>query len=91
MTAVDQQDLNLVRTRPDMTNMILVAYSYARVSKSDCDDRHLETQIHELANHGIREELIFSDVMTGCLMSRPGSQSLRMGAMVRYYRVDLPN
>ena len=74
-----------------MTNMIPVTYGYARVSKSDRDDRNLDTQLRELANHGIRQELIFSDVMTGRLMSRPGGPSLRMGAMVRYYRVDLPN
>ena len=52
--------------------MIPVTYGYARVSKSDGDDRNLETQLRELANHGIREELILSDVMTGRLMSRPG-------------------
>ena len=42
-----------------------------RVSKSDRDDRNLETQLRELANHGIYQELTFSDVMTGRLMSRP--------------------
>ena len=52
--------------------MISVTYGYARVSKSDRDDRNLDTQLHELANHGIRQELIFSDVMTGRLMCRPG-------------------
>ena len=51
--------------------MIPVTYGYARISKSDRDDRNLETQLRELANHGIREELIFSDVMIGRLMSRP--------------------
>ena len=56
--------------------MIPVTYGYARVSKSDRDDRNLETQLRELANHGIREELIFSDVMTGRLMSRPGWDEL---------------
>ena len=56
--------------------MIPVTYGYARVSKSDRDDRNLETQLRELANHGIREELIFSDVMTGRLMSRPGWNDL---------------
>ena len=39
--------------------MIPVTYGYARVSKSDRDDRNLETQFRELANHGIRGELIF--------------------------------
>ena len=52
--------------------MIPITYGYARVSKSDRADRNLETQLRELATHGIREELIFSDVMTGRLMSRPG-------------------
>ena len=56
--------------------MIPVTYGYARVSKSDGDDRNLETQLRELANHGIREELILSDVMTGRLMSRPGWDDL---------------
>ena len=56
--------------------MIPVTYGYARVSKSDRDDRNLETQLRELANHGIRGELIFSDVMTGRLMSRPGWDEL---------------
>ena len=59
-----------------MTNVIPVTYGYARVSKSDRGDRNLETQLRELANHGIREELIFSDVMTGRLMSRPGWNEL---------------
>ena len=56
--------------------MIPVTYAYARVSKSDRGDRNLETQLRELANHCIREELVFSDVMTGRLMSRPGWDGL---------------
>ena len=48
---------NMVRTRPDMTNVIPVTYGYAGVSKSDRDDRNLETQLRELANHGVRGEL----------------------------------
>ena len=56
--------------------MILVNYGYARLSKSDRDDQNLETQLRHLANHGIREELIFSDVMTSRLMSRPGWDEL---------------
>ena len=54
-----------------MTNMTPVTYGYPRGSKSDRDDRNLETQLRELANHGIYQELTFSDVMTGRLMSRP--------------------
>ena len=34
--------------------MIPVTYGYAQVSKSDRDDRNLETQLRELASHGIR-------------------------------------
>ena len=56
--------------------MIPVTYGYARVSKSDRHDRNLETQLRELSNHGIRHELIFSYVMTGRLMSRPGWDDL---------------
>ena len=52
--------------------MIPVTYGYARVSKSDRDDRNLETKLRQLASYGIREELIFSDVKNGRLMSRPG-------------------
>lgn len=56
--------------------MIPVTYGYARISKSDRDDRNLETQLREMANHGIREELIYSDVITGRWMSRPGWDEL---------------
>ena len=56
--------------------MIPVTYGYARAIKSDRDDRNLETQLRELANHGIREELIFSNVMTGRLISLPGWDGL---------------
>ena len=56
--------------------MIPVTYGYARVSKSDREERNLQTQLPELASHGIREELIFSDVVTGRLMSRPGWDEL---------------
>ena len=56
--------------------MIPVTYGYVRISKSDRDERNFETQLRELANHGIRQELIFSDVMTGRLMSRPGWDEL---------------
>ena len=44
--------------------MISVAYGCVRFGKSDRDDR-------ELANYGLRQELVFPDVMTGRPMSRP--------------------
>ena len=56
--------------------IIPVTCGYARASKSDRDDRNLETQLRELASHGIPEELVSFDVMTGRLMSRPGWDEL---------------
>ena len=56
--------------------MIPVTCGYVRVIKSHRDERNFQTQLRELANHGIRQELIFSDVMTGRLMSRPGWDEL---------------
>ena len=53
-----------------------VTYGYARVSKSDDDARNLETQLRLLADHGIREDLIFSDIATGRTLRRAGWQEL---------------
>ena len=61
---------------PDMANTIPVTCGYAWVSKSDRDDRNPETQLRELANHGIRQEHILSDQMTGRGMLRPGWDDL---------------
>ena len=49
-----------------------VTYGYARVSKSDDAARNLETQLRLLADHGIREDLIFSDIATGRTLRRTG-------------------
>ena len=56
--------------------MLPVTYGYARVSKSDDEARNLETQLRLLANHGIREDLIFSDIATGRTLQRAGWQEL---------------
>ena len=56
--------------------MLPVTYGYARVSKSDDDAKNLETQLRLLANHGIREDLIFTDVASGRTMNRPGWRDL---------------
>ena len=40
--------------------MIPETYGYARVSKADRDDKNLETQLHELAQYGLRRDLIFA-------------------------------
>ena len=55
--------------------MLPVTYGYARVSKSD-DGRNLETQLRLLADHGIRADLIFSDIATGRTLRRAGWQEL---------------
>ena len=47
-----------------------ITYGYARVSKTDDDSRNLETQLRLLADHGIREDLIFSDIATGRTLRR---------------------
>ena len=43
-------------------NMLPVTYGYARVSKSDDDAQNLDAQLGLQAHHGIREDLIFTDV-----------------------------
>ena len=50
--------------------MLSVTYGYARVRKADDEARNLETQLEILADHGIREDLIFSDVTSGRTMNR---------------------
>ena len=56
--------------------MLSVTYGYARVSKADDEARNLETQLGILADHGIREDLIFSDVASGRTMNRIGWMDL---------------
>ena len=50
--------------------MLPVTYGYARVSKADDEAKNLETQLEVLADHGIREDFIFSDVASGRTMNR---------------------
>ena len=52
--------------------MLSVTYGYGRVSKADDGARNLETQLRILADHGIREDLIFSDVASDRTMNRTG-------------------
>ena len=56
--------------------MLPVTYGYVRVSKSDDDAKNLDTQLRLLAHHGIREDLIFTDVASGRTMNRPGWRDL---------------
>ena len=45
--------------------MIHVPYGYARVSKSDRDDRNLETRLRDLVQYGLHRDLIFVAVDNG--------------------------
>ena len=59
--------------------MIAVTYGYARVSKADDESKNLETQLLVLAEHGIRPDLVYSDVASGRSLQRPGWQELMAG------------
>ena len=56
--------------------MLPVTYGYARVSKADDDSKNLDTQILEPQRHGIREDLVFTDVASGRTLKRQGWQDL---------------
>ena len=56
--------------------MLPVTYGYARVSKADDDSKNLETQLRILADHGIRDHLVYTDVASGGSLQRPGWQEL---------------
>ena len=56
--------------------MIPVTYGYVRVSKSDRDEKNLETQLRILEGHGVRQEHIFRDVQSGRSFHRNGWQEL---------------
>ena len=67
----------LARAGGLMTMTLLpVTYGYARVSQSDDAAGNLETQLRLLADHGIRADLIFSDIATGRTLRRAGWQEL---------------
>ena len=59
--------------------MIAVTYGYARVSKADDESKNLETQLLVLAEHGIRPDLVYSDVASGRSLQRPGWQEVMAG------------
>ena len=56
--------------------MISVTYGYVRVSKSDRDEKNLETQFRILEHYGIRQGHIFRDVQSGRTFRRNGWQEL---------------
>ena len=45
--------------------LIAVTYGYARVSKADDESKNLDPQLMLLAEHGIRPDLVYSDVASG--------------------------
>ena len=56
--------------------MIPVTYGYIRCSKSDREEKNLDTQFRILESHGIRHEHIFRDVQSGGSFRRDGWQKL---------------
>ena len=56
--------------------LIAVAYGYACVSRADDESKILDTQLMLLAEHGIRADLVFSDVASGRNLKRTGWQEL---------------
>ena len=56
--------------------MTAVTYGYARVSKADDESKNLDTQLLLLAEHGLRSDLILSDVAIGRNLQRTGWQKL---------------
>ena len=60
----------------DKMIVIPVTYGYAWVSKTDDESRNLETQLRELAAHGIRQDLIFTDTASGRTIDRNGWKNL---------------
>ena len=56
--------------------MIAVTSGYSRVSKADDESKNLDTQFLLLAEHGIRSDLVFSDVASGRNLQRAGWQEL---------------
>ena len=56
--------------------MIAVTYGYARVSMTDDESKNLDTWLLILAGHGIRSDLVYSDVACGRNLQRPGRQEL---------------
>ena len=71
--------------------MLPVTYGYALVSKSGDDAKNLDTQLRLLANHGTRDDLIFTDVASGRTMNRPGAAGPdRPGSTRRHHRSCVP-
>ena len=56
--------------------IIPVTYGYAPITKSDHDEKNLETHPYALERHGVRKDLIFVDDITGTTFKRPGWEQL---------------
>ncbi len=57
--------------------MTPVTCGYARVSKSDRDEKNLEMQLYELSQYGLRRDHIFVDYESGTTVKRQGRQKLQ--------------
>ena len=71
----EHQPLTSTTSETSMTTLS-VTYGYARVSKSDDDSKNLGTQLRILAEHGIRDQLVYTDVASGRSLQRLGWQAL---------------
>ena len=69
-------DCSFPAARTFTMTMLPITYGYARVSKADDEAKNLETQLRLLADHGIRPELVFTDIASGRTLKRPGWQDL---------------
>ena len=56
--------------------ILSVSYGYARVSKIDDDLESLEAQLRILGDHGLRDDLVFTDAASARSLQRPGWQAL---------------
>ena len=56
--------------------MLAFTCGYARVSKADDESKNLATRLLTQANHGIRPDLVYSDVASGRNLQRSSWQQL---------------
>ena len=70
--------------------MIVVIYGYARVSKANDESMNLDTQLLLLAEHGIRPDLVYSDVASGRNLQSRLAGADEPGPRGRHHRGSLP-
>ena len=67
----DSTASNWTTTLAESATMLPSTYGYAWVGKSDDDFGDLDTRLPLSSDHGIFDELIFSDVASGHTSQRP--------------------